>query len=125
MVKGRHSLKVGGEIRRDRYNEFGNSKITGEFLFDGQSTFDPANRNATGFIFADYMLGLPAQSARVAAIADALLRRSAYYAYVQDDWKITTRLTLNMGLRYENGRPWYDKYRGIMNIQLFEPGRRT
>jgi hypothetical protein len=55
-------------------------------------------------------------------MADALLRRSGYYAYVQDDWKITTRLTLNMGLRYENGRPWYDKYRGIMNVQLFGPG---
>ena len=122
IVKGRHSIKLGGEIRRDRYNEFGNSKITGEFLFDGQATFDPANRNATGFIFADYMLGLPAQSARVTAVADALLRRSAYYAYIQDDWKITPRLTLNIGLRYENGRPWYDKYRGIMNVQLSNPG---
>jgi hypothetical protein len=122
IVRGRHSLKFGGEIRRDRYNEFGNSKITGEFLFDGQSTFDPANRNATGFIFADFMLGVPAQSARALAMADALLRHSSYYAYVQDDWRITPKLTLNLGVRYENARPWYDKYRGIMNAQLFGPG---
>ncbi len=55
-------------------------------------------------------------------MANALLRRSSYYAYVQDDWKITPRLTLNAGIRYENSRPWYDKYRGIMNVQLFGPG---
>ncbi len=122
VVKGRHSIKFGAEIRRDRYNQFGNQKATGEFLFDGQSTFDPANRNATGFIFADYMLGLPNTSARVVAMADALLRRSSYYAYVQDDWKITSKLTLNVGLRYENARPWFDKYRGIMNAQVFDPG---
>ncbi len=122
IVRGRHSIKFGGEIRRDRYNEFGNSKVTGEFLFDAQSTFDPANRNASGYIFADYMLGLPSQSARSVALADALLRRSSYSLYIQDDWKITSKLTLNMGLRYENGRPWYDKYRGIMNVQLFDPG---
>jgi hypothetical protein len=122
LIRGRHSLKFGGEIRRDRYNEFGNSKITGEFLFDGQSTFDPANRNATGFIFADFMLGVPAQSARSIAMADALLRRSSYFVYAQDDWRITPKLTLNLGLRYENARPWYDKYRGIMNVQLFGPG---
>jgi hypothetical protein len=118
MVRGRHSIKIGGEIRRDRYNQFGNQKATGEFLFDGQSTFDPANRNATGFIFADYMLGLAGQNARVVAMADAMLRRTAFYGYVQDDWKITSRLTLNLGIRYENGQPWHDKYRGIMNIAV-------
>ncbi|MBI3693626.1 MAG: carboxypeptidase regulatory-like domain-containing protein [Acidobacteria bacterium] len=122
IVRGRHTIKIGAEIRRDRYNQFGNQKATGEFLFDGQATFDPANRNATGFIFADYMLGLPSQSARVVAMADALLRRSSYYGYIQDDWKITPKLTLNIGLRYENARPWHDKYRGIINVQLFDPG---
>ncbi|MDQ2898925.1 MAG: TonB-dependent receptor, partial [Acidobacteriota bacterium] len=122
MVRGRHSIKVGLEIRRDRYNQYGNQKATGEFLFDGQSTFDPANRGATGFIFADYMLGLPSQSARVVAMADGLLRRSSYYGYIQDDWRITPKLTLNAGLRYENSRPWHDKYRGIVNVAVPSSG---
>ena len=69
-----------------------------------------ASRGATGFIFADYMLGLPSQSARVVAMADGLLRRSSYYAYIQDDWRITPKLTLNAGLRYETLKtgciPW-------------------
>jgi hypothetical protein len=51
-----------------------------------------------------------------------MLRGTAYYAFFQDDWKITPRLTLNIGVRYENNRPWYDKYRGIMNVQMFDPG---
>ncbi len=122
LVRGRHSIKVGVEIRRDRYNQYGNQKATGEFLFDGQSTFDPANRGATGFIFADYMLGLPSSNARVVAMADGLLRRSSYYGYIQDDWKITPKLTLNAGLRYENSRPWHDKYRGIVNVAVSNPG---
>lgn len=122
IIRGRHTIKIGAEIRRDRYNQYGNQKATGEFLFDGQSTFDPANRNATGFIFADYMLGLPGQSARIVAMADALLRRSIYSGYIQDDWKISAKLTLNVGLRYENARPWHDKYAGIMNIQVASLG---
>jgi len=122
ILRGRHSIKLGAEIRRDRYNQFGNQKATGEFLFDGQATFDPANRGATGFIFADFMLGETSSSARVVAMADAMLRRSSYYGYIQDDWKITPKLTLNIGLRYENPRPWHDKYRGIVNVKLFDPG---
>jgi hypothetical protein len=122
MIKGRHSLKFGGEIRRDRYNEIGNQKAYGEFLFDGQSTFNPASRTNTGFIFADFMLGATSSAARVLALANAMLRRSAYAGYLQDDWRITPKLTLNVGLRYENSRPWADKYRGAMNLQVFDRG---
>ena len=122
IVRGRHSIKIGGEVRRDRFNQFGNQKVPGEFLFDGQSTFDPANRGATGFVFADFMLGSPSSSARVMSMANAMFRSSSYYAYIQDDWRITPKLTVNLGVRYENSRPWYDKYSALVNIQLFDPG---
>jgi hypothetical protein len=122
VIRGRHSLKFGGEIRRDRYNNFGNQKAPGEFIFDTHATFNPANRNATGFGFADYLLGEVSQAARALATANGMLRGTSYYLYIQDDWKITPRLTVNVGLRYENTRPWHDKYRGIMNIQVFDPG---
>jgi outer membrane receptor protein involved in Fe transport len=122
LIRGKHSIKFGGEFRRDRYNEIGNQKSFGEFLFDGQSTFNPASRSKSGFIFADFMLGATSSAARVLALANAMLRRSAYAGYIQDDWKITPKLTLNVGLRYENTRPWEDKYRGMMNLQLFDKG---
>jgi hypothetical protein len=122
IVKGKHTIKFGGEIRRDRYNQLGNQKSTGEFNFTGTATFNPASRGNTGFPFADYMLGEINNSSRAVAPADTMLRSTSYYTYVQDDWRITPRLTLNAGLRYENVRPWHDKYRGIMNVMLADPG---
>ncbi len=121
-VSGRHTIKFGGEVRRDRYNQLGNQKAPGEFLHTGRATFDPTNRNATGHAFADFLVGEVSEAARALQVANGMLRASAFYAYVQDDWKITPRLTLNLGLRYENTRPWKDKYRGIMNVQMFDPG---
>lgn len=122
VIRGTHSFRFGGEIRRDRYNQLGNQKSTGEFNFTGTATFNPASRGNTGFPFADYMLGEINNSSRAVAPAITLLRASSFYGYVQDDWKVTSKLTVNIGLRYENARPWHDKYRGIMNVQLFDPG---
>ena len=121
-VSGRHTIKFGGELRRDRYNQLGNQKAPGEFLHTGRATFDPANRNATGHAYADFLIGEVSEAARALQVANGMLRANSYYAYIQDDWKITPRLTLNLGLRYENTRPWKDKYRGIMNVQMFDPG---
>ena len=122
IIKGAHSIKVGGEIRRLRFNQWGNQKDVGEFDFDAQSTCNPANCPPTGFIFADFMVGLPSQAYRVLSEGDAMMRSSFYAAYVQDDWKISRRLTLNLGLRYENTRPWVDKYNAMMNVQVTNMG---
>src|SRR5262249_29550301 len=78
IVRGRHSIKFGGEIRRDRYNQLGNQKATGEFNFDGTGTFNPAARTTTGFAFADYMLGELANSAHAVAVANTMLRSTSY-----------------------------------------------
>jgi len=122
IVRGRHTLKFGTEVRRDRYNELGNSFARGSFTFSGTATFDPANRTTTGFSFADFLLGESASSERGLNLSNTMLRATSAYLYFQDDWKITSRLTMNLGLRYENNRPWHDKYRGILNIQMFDPG---
>lgn len=123
IIKGNHSLKFGVEWRRDRFNNIGNQKAYGEFRFNTAiASLDPANRSNTGHSWADFMLGESSESARVFGLANALLRGSAYYGYIQDDWKVTPKLSLSLGLRYENTRPWHDKYRGIMNLQFFDNG---
>ncbi|HEY2016416.1 MAG TPA: TonB-dependent receptor, partial [Bryobacteraceae bacterium] len=122
ILKGSHSIKVGGEIRRLRFNQWGNQKDVGEFIFDAQSTCNPANCGPTGFIFADFMVGLPSQAYRVLSEGNAMMRSSFYAGYVQDDWKISRRLTLNLGVRYENTRPWQDKYDAMVNVQVTNMG---
>jgi hypothetical protein len=122
ILKGSHSMKVGGEIRRNRFNQWGNQKDDGEFIFDAQSTCNPANCPPTGFIFADFMVGLPAQAYRVLSEGNAMMRSTFLAGYFQDDWKVSRRLTLNLGIRYENTRPWQDKYDAMINAQVTNTG---
>lgn len=124
IVKGKHSMKVGDAIGRDRYNETGTLKATGEFDFDGQSTNNPSVAGS-GSIFADFLLGYSSQSYRVAQLANAQLRRTSYVGYLQDDWKVTPKITVNLGLRYENTRPRHDKYSQLINAQVFGTGVTT
>jgi len=121
-VRGSHTLKFGGEIRRDRYNQLGQQFTFSNFTFGGQTTFNPANRNATGFSMGDLLLGQASSIQWAFGLANANLRSGGYAAYFQDDWKVARKLTMNLGLRYENARPWSDKYCAIMNEQQFDPG---
>jgi hypothetical protein len=118
IIKGRHAITVGGEIRRDRYNQDGNQKATGEVDFDGASTNDPGKPAATGFVTADFMLGFLSQYYRVIALANGQLRRTSFATFIQDDWKATPKLTINAGLRYENARPWTDKNDNMIGTDL-------
>jgi hypothetical protein len=121
-VRGSHSFRFGGEVRRDRYNQIGNQFPRGSFIFQSKATFDPANRAPTGHSFADMLLGESRRSERALGIANTMFRATFFYVYAEDTWKITPRLTLNLGLRYENSPPWSDKYRGVMNVLMYDPG---
>lgn len=122
IVRGTHTIKFGGEVRRERYNQLGNQFPRGSFIFQSKATFDPANRAATGHAFADFMLGHSRRSERALGLANTMFRRSVLALYVEDTWRITPKLTMNIGLRYELTPPFHDKYRGIMNVKLFDPG---
>ena len=123
LLRGSHTIKVGGEVRRMRYNQLGNQKSLGEFDFDGGSTCNPAScTGATGYAFADALLGLPSQAYRAPRLANGMMRSTFAAGYIQDDWRITRKLTLNLGLRYENTRPWVDKYNAMINPQIWSWG---
>jgi outer membrane receptor protein involved in Fe transport len=94
-VRGAHSLKLGGEYR---YNMMMSSGVPfqGRFLFNGQYT-----TNA----FADFLLAAPNQIVVANGPAVIDMRASNYNFFVQDDWKVNRRLTLNLGLRYEYDTP--------------------
>ena len=87
-----HSVKFGGEVRRTHLTSLFTSIGNGSFVFNGL-----ASRNAQ----ADFLLGFPFLFLQAAGKEDKSLRQTAYYFYVQDDFRVNRNLTLNLGLRYE------------------------
>jgi hypothetical protein len=122
ITRGNHALRFGGEIRRMRVNEQGNIYNRTNQSFTGSATFDPASRLNTGYSFADLLIGELNGFNWAGALASVEFRSTPWSAYVEDVWKITPKLTLNYGLRYEVYPPYHDKYRGIMNAYFYDPG---
>lgn len=122
VIRGNHSFRFGGELRRDRYNETGNAFTRGSFGFSGNATQNPAQRGVTGHPFADYLIGETASPTRARAFSNGLFRATVFSLYFQDTWKITPKLTAELGLRYENTPTYHDKYRGLMNVYIYDSG---
>ena len=107
MFRGKHAIKLGGEIRLARNVDDLNSFMSGQFTFAIQPTSNPVNPGNTGNAYASLFLGFP-NSANVLD-SDLLDRRAKYFAlFAQDDWKISQNLTLNIGLRWEAHTPKFD-----------------
>lgn len=107
QVFGRHSIKYGAEARRSMDHEISLSSASGSFTFATQPTGQPGSAS-TGNGLASLLLGFP--TAYSAASTEPLTRVSWYLAaFVQDDWTITPRLTLNLGLRWETDTPIKDE----------------
>ena len=121
-IHGKHSFRFGGEIRRDRFNETGNAFTRGSFGFGANATQDPARRGVTGHPFADYLLGETLTPTRARTFSNGLLRSLPIAFYAEDTWKATPKLTLTLGVRYENTPPYADKYRGGINVIVYESG---
>ena len=101
---GRHSIKIGGEYRWVRsWFDIGSS-ARGSFSFTGAFSQNPLKRSGSGSGMADVLLGIPA-SATLSNLTTGDLRYKNWGAYIQDDWKVTSKLTLNLGLRYELWTP--------------------
>lgn len=96
---GRHLVKAGWDFRYMKNLDDG--LFTGNFHFNKDPTTDPQNVSTTGQSMAAYLLGLPNSALRNIGDTAAIMRKHDYSAYVQDDWKITQNLTINVGLRYD------------------------
>jgi hypothetical protein len=108
-VRGKHTLRFGGEIRRDQFNQDGNQFARGSFGVEINATRrGPVGTNLGGDAFADFLLGEIRRAETAVAIGSARFRATSFSFYVDDSWKITSRLTLALGLRYENTPPWED-----------------
>ena len=105
ISRGHHVLKMGTDIRPERFYTIFGTGNRGSFNFSGQFTQLPDN-SATGSPFADFLLGYSNQAIGLAGEASGHFHTTTYGFYFQDDWRATDRLTLNLGLRYEYYSPW-------------------
>ncbi|MCC6862662.1 MAG: TonB-dependent receptor [Bryobacterales bacterium] len=107
MVRGRHSFKTGYEILRTRANTLVPSQPSGRYYFGG--TEFPYTPN-TGNAFASLLLGSVTRADFTTALATWLPRWWTHSFYLQDDWKVSRLLTLNLGLRWQYETPYNTKY---------------
>lgn len=104
---GKHLLQFGLQVDRDHMYAADKSFASGQFNFNGSRTAGPTPCKTCGDAFADFLLGLPNnffQSARTPQD----FRQTNWAPWVEDDWKVLPKLTLNLGLRWEPWLPAYD-----------------
>ncbi len=102
-IKGRHSIKFGVDFRKLQFNDMNFNRQHGSFNFSSAETSlpDSPNRGRTGNGFASFLLGA-VDSSTVAYITTVPGYRFTYTGlFIQDDFRISQKLTLNLGLRYE------------------------
>lgn len=102
-TKGRHSLKFGFYFSPYQNNTVYDFYVDGEYFFYGPST-----GVGSGFDLADFLMGLPDEFLEFGK-APSNIRSDQYAGYGQDTWKVSPRLTLTLGLRYEYAQPKYDE----------------
>jgi hypothetical protein len=116
-----HSFKSGYEAQKIDTEVQDVNPLYGRDTYNGQFA-RPAGAVANNlYNLADFMLGLRAQYA-LSSVLVAELRRNMHFAYLQDDWRATSRLTLNLGLRYEYSTPYWEKNNVLSN---FHPATNT
>ena len=111
LIRGKHTIDLGLEYdNRTTYGNHASFASRGTFSFNGQYTGDG---------FADYLLGLVSGANRNYPLQTFGLQRSPYMAtFVEDTYKVTPKLTLNLGLRYDR---WLDKRAVRGNAATFDP----
>ena len=116
LIRGKHSFRFGAEVRRDRFNQVGNEFGRGSFNFQGFATQNP-NTKTGGYSAADFYLGFVGNYAE-AAVTTAFhqFRTTGQYYFFDDTWRVTPKLTINAGLRYELTPPWWDRSQKYVNI---------
>ena len=128
MIRGRHTFVFGGQIEVGRDNYAQTNIASGFFAFDHTYTSSAALNPAplTGFGFASFLIGyalppgafqsLPSGLAQVPALtAGQQIYRGVYFG---DTWHATGKLTLNLGLRYEQQGPWSERFD---RLSYFDP----
>lgn len=105
--RDKHLIKIGVEARQFRNWSVDQSTSAGNYTFTNQGTALPTSLNNTGDSFSSFLMGQTA-TASLSLPFESAYRKPYWAFFVQDDYRITSRLTLNLGLRYEFANAPYE-----------------
>jgi hypothetical protein len=108
-VRNNHNLIFGADFRRLDFNQLSQQNPRGSFHFAG---------SFTGFDFADFLLGYPDTSSIAYGNADKYFRSSWADTFVTDDWRLNSRLSLNIGVRWDFQGPVTELYDRLVNLAI-------
>ena len=113
-LRGRHALKFGGEIRHGSVNEGSFRGSKGQIFFNGGAAFSTATSSSSPF--EDFLAGDPTFGKISYGNPQRHETQWLYASFFQDDWRVTPRLTLNLGLRYEYTTPIHEDHNLLGNF---------
>jgi hypothetical protein len=116
-----HNLSGGADFRRQQNNRYSDSNGRGTFAFNGYATSSIVNGSAvagTGFDLADFLLGTPDTATVRYGNPSLYFRGSLFDVYVQDDWRLKSGLSLNLGLRWDYQTPVQELYNRMVNLDI-------
>ncbi|MBK5292681.1 MAG: TonB-dependent receptor, partial [Acidobacteriia bacterium] len=111
-TKGSHLLKFGGEYRWSKSDRVTANGVDPQFTFNGQFS---------GNAFSDFLIGRALRFTQ-GSIRINQIRAQTFSLYFQDDWKVSGKLSLNFGMRYE---PQFPFYSANNELTLFRPGQQS
>jgi hypothetical protein len=113
-LNGRHSLKTGYEFQNVKTQVQDVNPLYGRDTYAGQFSRPTGASSNNLYNLGDFMLGLRSTYA-LSNILVADLVQNMHFLYLQDDWRVNDRLTLNAGLRYEYATPWVEENNVLSN----------
>jgi trimeric autotransporter adhesin len=121
-VHGVHNLTFGMDYRRQQINRASDPNARGQFTFTGASTADLVNGVAaagTGYDLASFLIGRPDTTAlRYGNFGNLYFRTAAYDVYMTDDWRLSQKLSLNFGIRWDYQSPITELYNRMVNLDV-------
>ena len=116
-IQGAHSFHIGYEYKRYFYNDRALSDA-GSFTFSALQTDSPGQLSNTGHAFASFLLGAVYRSNHGIQGYSQAFRQPQHGVYFMDDWKVTPRFTVNIGLRWEVIPPFYETTNRMSEVSL-------